>query len=368
MPLRVDRRPGHDGWWITGTVTPAGAAQGVRVRRRAGSDVKRVADEEAGILETAILRNHHLGERPSVRGWGEAVAAYLREERRSTATLQLLTRLTAHFADTPLDRIDGEAVTRAAAALLRPGAAPATVQRNVIVPVRAVLHHAAHLGWCPEPRIKGRTIAESTPEFLLPGTVERLIAASTPPFDALWTWLAGTGARVGETLLLDWAQVDLPAARATLLPETTKSGKRRVVTLPPAVVAALAGLPHRGGRVFRRVDGEAYRGSDEGGGQLRSPWATACQRAGVPGRWETWRAGGRPKRRWVPAVGPHVLRHSYASWHYALHRDLMRLRDEVGWASVSQVECYAHLLPSGHEAAIRRVWGLAPERAGRAVA
>ena len=76
-----------------------------------------------------------------------------------------------------------------------------------------------------------------------------------------------------------------------------------------------------------------------GGGHIRTAWAAACRRAGVV------------------ATGPHVLRHSFASWHYAIHRDLLRLRDAVGWSSVDQVERYAHLMPAGHEDAIRRVWG-----------
>jgi integrase len=363
MPLDVVRRPGRDGWWITGTVTPAGARQGVRIRRRAGSDDFRLAREEAIALEAQILRNAHLGERPAVKGWGEAVASYLRHEQRSVATTALLTRLTRHFRDTPLDRIDQAAIDTARDVVLRPGAAPATVLRNLVVPVRAVLEHAAWKGWGPSPRLAAPTVPPATPDILMPGQVEAMIAASKPGFAALWTWLACTGARVGETLLLEWPQVDLRAGVAVLLPETTKARKRRVVQLPPAAVAALAGLAGRDGRVFRRVDGEPYRESDFGGGQLRSPWATACQAAGVPGRWQEWTVAGKPRRRWVPELGPHAMRHSWASWHYALHRDLLRLRDEGGWATVAQVERYAHLMPSGHEAAIRRVWGsLAPQR------
>lgn len=361
MPLTVDRRPGREGWWITGTVTPAGTDKGVRIRRRAGSDDSRLAREEAVALEASILRTHHIGERPAVRSWAEAVASYLKHEDRSAGTMALLTRLTRHFADTPLDRIDQDAVDQARDAVLRPGAAAATVTRNLIVPVRAVLEHAAWKGWGPAPRIRGPEIGESTPAPLLPPAVERMIAAARPGFAELLIWFAGTGSRVGETLLLDWPQVDLAAARAIHLAEKTKAGKRRVVTLPPAVVAALAGMPHREGRVFRRQDGQPYRDSDFGGGQIRTPWATVCQAAGVPGRWQTWTANEKPKRRWVPEQTPHDMRHTWASWHYALHRDLLRLRDEGGWATTGQVECYAHLLPSGQEDGIRRVWGLTPQ-------
>ncbi|MBS7811168.1 tyrosine-type recombinase/integrase [Roseococcus sp. XZZS9] len=269
--------------------------------------------------------------------------------------------MTEHFGDTPLDEINQASVGVAVDAILRPGAAASTVVRNIIVPVRAVMSHAAWMGWGPEPRIKSPELEEATPKPQTPETVALMIERAPPAFRPLVVWFACTGCRVGETLTLDWAQVDLSARLAILLPETTKAGKRRVVDLYPAAVAMLAALPHREGRVFRRVDREPYRASDNGGGQLRTPWATTCQRAGVGGRWQEWKVAGRPKRRWIPEIGPHALRHTWASWHHVIHKDLLRLRDDGGWASVGQVECYAHSLPGHHAASIRQIWGLTPQ-------
>jgi integrase len=59
-----------------------------------------------------------------------------------------------------------------------------------------------------------------------------------------------------------------------------------------------------------------------------------------------------------PKHSPHVLRHTWATWHYAVNKDLLLLKREGGWASVAQVERYAHLMPAGYEDEIRRVWGL----------
>ena len=64
----------------------------------------------------------------------------------------------------------------------------------------------------------------------------------------------------------------------------------------------------------------------------------------------------------------HDLRHTWASWHYAIERDLMLLRTEGGWATVQQVETYAHLMPAGHEGEIRRIWGLVPNVQSRKMA
>ena len=42
-----------------------------------------------------------------------------------------------------------------------------------------------------------------------------------------------------------------------------------------------------------------------------------------------------------------------------MHRDLLALKVEGGWSSVTLVEGYAHLIPVGHEDEIRRFLGLA---------
>jgi integrase len=97
----------------------------------------------------------------------------------------------------------------------------------------------------------------------------------------------------------------------------------------------LASLPHRAGLVF-------------GPSNPRKALATAARKAGVPIR------------------GVHDLRHTWASWQYALERDLLALKQRGGWSSVGQVEIYAHLMPVGHEDAIRRVWGMTPGRHQRA--
>jgi len=79
------------------------------------------------------------------------------------------------------------------------------------------------------------------------------------------------------------------------------------------------------------------------------------------------REGGHIKRAWQgairrveldPELTPHDLRHSWASWHYALHRDLVLLKVDGEWSSVTLVERYAHLMPAGQETAIRAFWHL----------
>jgi integrase len=176
----------------------------------------------------------------------------------------------------------------------------------------------------------------------------------------LLIFLLGTGARMSEAIDLDWRDVDLQGARATFW--LTKSGKRRDAHLPPAVIASLANLPHRDGRVFRwetktRRDGTARRSAEyadrerQYGGHIKTAWRGAIRRAGLD-----------------PALTPHDLRHTWASWQYALHRDLLALKVEGGWSSVTLVERYAHLLPAGHETAISGLWHAGGTSPGRRIA
>jgi integrase len=165
-------------------------------------------------------------------------------------------------------------------------------------------------------------------------------------------FLICTGARVAEALDLKWDELDLVGARATLWTKASSRRRRhrRVVELPPRLIDTLQALPHREGPVFtwetkrslRKRDGQpkriaAYADRDrEGGGQIKKGFAGAVKRAGLDS-----------------AITPHSLRHTYASWHYALHRNPLKLMVDGAWSSLKLVERYAHLLPEGFEDAIR---------------
>ena len=127
---------------------------------------------------------------------------------------------------------------------------------------------------------------------------------------ALLHFLLCTGARLSEALDLDWQDVDLAERRAVF--RETKNGFDRLAHLPSACVVTLANLPGREGAVFRRPDRQPYADRHRlEGGQIRAGFRGACRRAGL----------GQD-------VTPHVLRHSWATWLYALCRDPVLLRDE----------------------------------------
>jgi integrase len=106
------------------------------------------------------------------------------------------------------------------------------------------------------------------------------------------------------------------------------------------------------GSVFRTATGRTY--ADRGrtyGGQIKTAWRTAIRKAGLD-----------------PELTPHDLRHTWASWRYALNRDLLALKIEGGWSSVLLVERYAHLMKDGYQADIRRFWGIGEREERKVVA
>jgi integrase len=334
MPLTIVKRKS------TGALTISGTVAGQRVQRRAQSDSLALAREEAAALEAEMLRTEWHGERRGSRSFDEALVSYLEAEPRSERTKATLRRIRAALGAVTLGQIDQDMVSRLKARALRPGAKSATYTREIVTPLRAVLRHAADLGWCDSPRIKAPKATKGRTRYLLPSETERLIEAAAAHLAPLLTFLVGTGARMSEALDLEWRDVDLTGAAAIFW--RTKGGERRDAALPPRVVTVLANLPHRDGKVFRQRRGVDFADHRRlYGGQIKKGWQGAIRRAGLD-----------------PELTPHDLRHSWASWHYALHRDLLALKVEGGWSSVALVERYAHLMKAGQDQAIRGFLGL----------
>lgn len=324
----------------TGALTIEGFIVGQRIRRRAQSDDRKLAEEEAAVLEAEILRTGWHGERRGSRSFAEAALSYLEAAPRTESTKARLNKLLRALGEAPLSSINQDSVARLNKIVLRPGASPATVRRGVIVPLRAVINHAHKLGWCDVPYFVVPKQPQGRTRFLLPEEAERLIEHAAPHLQPLLTFLLCTGARMSEALELEWRDVDLASGRAIFW--RTKNGRRRVLALPPRSVLARSVDGGVRGTIFHTAAGAPYASRErQGGGQIKTAWKAALRRAALD-----------------PELTPHDLRHTWASWHYAVHRDLLALKEAGGWSSVVLVERYAHLMPSGQEAAIRRFWGL----------
>jgi integrase len=329
MPIRIYRRKGSPHFQLDVTVA------GRRIRTSAQTSSQALAREKAAAIEAELFRTAWHGERRGTRSFAEAVVSYIKAAPRSENHKDRIYRLLLAVGDIRLAQVNQEKASELKDKMLRPDAAPGTYTRAIVMPLRAILHRAHEQGWCDPPRIVAPRESQGRTLFFLPAEVDRLIAAAPPHLPPLVIFLVGTGARMSEAIELDWRDVDLLGARANFW--RTKSGKRRVALLPPRVVAALANLPHREGPVFRGPHGRRYVDHERRyGGQIKTAWAGALRRANLN-----------------PEYTPHDLRHTWASWHYAVHKDPIRLKEEGGWSSVALVERYAHLLPAGHEEAIR---------------
>lgn len=387
MSLKIVKRKGSPHLLITGTV------RGVRVRESAGTANRAQAAVLAAKRETELFEESVLGKRGAAVSFQRAAVSWIDFEARSKRDQAYALRLIEHFGVT-LARSIGQAEADAAAlAIVGRDAAPATKRRAVYDPLTAILNHAAARGWCERPKLQRPSLPKGKTRWLTPAEALRLIDAAAPHLKSLLHFILCTGARLSEALYLDWADVDLAAAKAVF--RDTKNGTDRPAALPEAAVLTLANLPimgrsqggfrgddvtadgatiagcsakgatepgeaggggsipprstnARAGRVFRTDDGSPYADTEKQyGGQIKTAFKGACRRAGIA------------------ELRVHDLRHSWATWFYALGKDLLLLKHEGGWKSMDMVERYAHLAPSDIVGEIARVWGASHPRIGQ---
>jgi integrase len=329
MPVRLVKRPWSPYWVIRGTIG------GCRYEESTGTADKEVADQIRVKFEADRLKEKVHGKK-AVMTFAHAVTSYLEHGGSD----QYLKPVLDHFGTTHLGEIDQDAID-AAAKKLYPNVGPASLNRRVYTPTSAVLHHAAKRGWCDRPIIGRPKQPKGRVRWLEPAEADKLIAACSDHLRPLVTFLLYTGARAGEALYLDWANVDLEARHVQFL--ATKNGEARGVPLHARVVAALSALEHRDGMVFRRPDGQPYRARlDKRGepisGQFKTAFQAACRRAGIK---VCDYEGARPYQRHGDFT-PHDCRHTWATWHYRANRDLGLLQKQGGWKSLTMVMRYAH--------------------------
>lgn len=314
MPLKLIKRHGSPYWYVRGSVRGQSVDESTKVADREQAEAIR-AKREWEIIARQI------GGGRAVATFLEAAVSYLEAGGEARYVEPLIT----HFKATPLAAI-GQAEVEACARRLYPGRKSSTVNRQVFTPVSAILTHAAKRKLGDRPAFERPKQPRGRVRWLTFAEADRLIAACARHLEPLVTFLLFTGCRLGEALALDWRDVDLSRAHAAFgVDVPTKNGDRRGVPLHPRALAALANLPHRAGPVFRRPDKQPYAAKADGGGQIKTAFNGACRRAGIKD------------------FHPHDCRHTFATWHYALNRDLAALMRLGGWRTVTMVLRYAHV-------------------------
>jgi integrase len=343
----VKNRKVKDGpWYVRGSV------RGRRVEESTGTRERKRAEEYRARREAEILDEAIHG-RSAVATFASAALSYMEQggERR------FMSPLLSYFGTRKLSEIDQVAVETCAKALM-PTAKPSTINRQIFTPVSAVLQHAANRKMCAEVSLERPRQPEGKTRWLSVEEAQALINASGPHLRPLITFLIYTGSRISEALFLDWKQVDLSRAHVQFL--KTKNGEPRGMPLHPSAVAALANLPDREGAVFRKPSGLPYQEKDEGGGMIKTAFRIAAFNAGLGSR----KRGANGRWIYSAEVTPHTLRHTWASWYYLEHRDLLALMKLGGWKTMTMVQRYAHLNSSNFAPAINalpiisgEIWG-----------
>lgn len=319
MPLKL-KKPGErsssECWYVRGTV------RGIRIEESTGTADKGQAEEFRAKREAELFTESLYG-RAISKTFAQAALSYL-ENGGEGRFLQLPLD---HFRTTPLAQI-GQAEIEAGAKKKYPAAAPATRDRQFFTPTCAVLKHAAKRGWCPMPVIERPRKPKGRIRWLTIDEADRLIHSAGRSLRPLLIFLFYTGARIGEALWLDWRDVDLERGHVSF-PET-KNGDARGVPLHPRVVAALANIKQRDGCVFLRPNGREYTrpqsvDDTSAGTRIGTAFATALRKAKIDD------------------FHVHDCRHTWATWHYALNRDLGALMRLGGWKSEKMVMRYAHV-------------------------
>lgn len=312
MPLKLVTRAGSDQWYVRGTV------RGRRVFETTGTSDRRLAEEIRAKREAEVLNETVHGPKVTTT-FAKAALAYL----EAGGSPRYVAPLVDRWGSRPLSDItQGE--VEAAAQAIYPKATAETRNRQAFTPFIAIYRFAEVAGLA-EPRrwVRPRQTALPRDRWCTPEEVGALVQAAAPHMKPLVTFLAYTGARVGEALALDWKDVDLK--RAWVVFRLTKRKREsRGVPLHPLVVAAL-GEPGTG-HVFKAPHGGPYYTPRTiGGGKVKTAWAGMCRRAGVEG------------------VTPHTLRHTFATWLTEAGVS-EPVRDELmGHASSATGRRYAHV-------------------------
>lgn len=318
MPLYVYQRPGKPTYYIRGTV------QNYAVDRSAKTHSRGEAEALKAKWEAELFKRAVYGDR-AVATFDEAVTLYI----KAGGSPDHLEPIMDHIGHRRLSDVT-QALVDDLAADLKPDCIAATRIRHVYTPILAVMNQAASAGLCDPIKLKKPKVKSVRTEYLTPQQAEDWLAALPPHMARLVAFYLGTGCRASEALNMPWKDITLGERRAVFW--DTKEDYARGADIPTRVRDL---LPERGepeGAVFLNSHGEPWHGYDAINLMLKR----------VRERREKAVKAGAKLPRLAPAHC-HLFRHTWATWTYAVTRDLTRLMGQGGWRSASMVMRYTHV-------------------------
>ncbi len=179
--------------------------------------------------------------------------------------------------------------------------------------------------------------------FYTPDQLDLLVAAAlahSMRWAAVVLLMGDAGLRSGEVSALRWEHVDLARRELTVSANlwrgqlgTPKSGRGRKVPITRRLAAVLAATHRGAAHVITAARGEGIASH----GSIRSVVTGVARHAGVP------------------ALGPHALRHGYATALLASGADLRVVQKLLGHTDLATTTRYLHLLPDAERLAIERL-------------
>lgn len=244
-------------------------------------------------------------------------------EKKAT---ELRLHLLPAFADTPIDAIDGAAVSALQAALLAKRLGAKSVN-NVCSVLRTILRYAVELDVIRRvPRIQRMHVAEPATPTITADAATLLVAGADPEWRLAIMLCVRGGLRIGEVLALRWDAVDLDRGCIVVSRSRWKDhegetkGKRiRRVTMSEPVHRAFEAHPHHpiSPYVFAHESGEPFTRP-----QMRWPLWRACDAAAIP------------------RMSYHRLRHTFATILVDRGVPLRRVQQLLGHSTVTMTERY----------------------------
>lgn len=294
-------KPVEGVWHVSGTIA------GERIRRSLGTRDEETAQGLKADLESNLWKRSQYGDE-AVRTFEEAAINYLKNGGKGGAGGDgtYLPKVLKYFKGRVIGSIK-PAELRSMANAIYPGRAPATKNRQAIVPARAVIMHAHDLGWCGAIKVKQFDVPKSrkhkpVDRKWMVAFMAEADASKLPHLSALVLFMHETGTRVSEAIRIEGQNVDLSSGLVLL--EKTKTDELVTRQLTAEISARLSHLglvegervfgytdPKAVNRVIKRVAGRAgiVKASTHSAG--RHSFATNAMAAGAKMK-DAMEAGG----------------------------------------------------------------------------
>jgi integrase len=293
-------------WHFRGTVGPVGKRR--RLRGSCQTADKDIAARQVAEIENRYWKGHFDGPE-AILTFAQAARIY----RAAGKSTLFLDKVEAYLGQT-LVRDISEGSIHVMARELHPEATGASLNRMAIVPVQAVINHAAKSKLCPRITVERFKVDAKVKEPATLEWVQAFSAHGNQRVGALALFMYLTGARISEALALMPDDLDLQARTAKI--KQSKQSNERISHLPAPLVVALANL--------ELVEGRGVFGYTHPT-DVRSAWKSAIERAGI-------------KR-----LTPHSCRHGFATGLLRRGVDVVTVAWLGGWKSAAQVlKTYGH--------------------------